>query len=59
MRKLAVRTGSVLALALSHGCAFAETPADSVERYSNVLILVGVDTDDDVAAVECNACHGC
>ena len=31
MRKLAVRTGSVLALALSHGCAFAETPADSIK----------------------------
>jgi hypothetical protein len=37
----------------------AETAAQSVDRHGDVLIFVGVDADDDVAALKCDAVHDC
>jgi len=35
----------------------AESAAEAVERDRDVFVLVGVDTDDDVATAECDAGH--
>ena len=37
--------------------ALAETPAQSIERDSDVFVFVGVDSDYDVVTFECNALY--
>ncbi len=35
-----------------------ESPAETVEQHSDVLVLVGVDPDDDIVAPQLHAGHG-
>jgi hypothetical protein len=56
------RPGEELGVAIIVGVEelrFVDEPADAVDGDGDVLVLVGVDADDDVAAIERDAGHDC
>lgn len=36
-----------------------DSSAETVDGERDVLVLVGIDADDDIVAFECKACHDC